>query len=855
MLRRLCLALGILTIAGCNCGTETPPGTVGEPCESIEDCGAGLECAQEVCGCPNATAACGEICCASGQICGADGVCATSCPGELPACGAVCCAVGESCQAGACTATCDTVNCNGTCCASGEQCLDSTTCCAPENQCNGACCGAGQLCEAGQCRMDCGNGNPGCGAQDVCCGAAEICYLGQCLVPGDACTPGMACATQPEMRPCPDGQICEPSLMLCVPQDVNEACVYMPPAGVFEPVPLFTWGQRRARMCMNDDECQTAEVCQAGLCEVTWPHVTPASDDMPQHYQSSSIPMVTDLDGDCVPEIIFNTYADSAYTRDGVLRAIRGDTGAKLWTVSDPAYRTDASANPAIGDVDGDGQPEVFVTGPGKNVLRFASDGTPVWISDAFTGPEGSASVALANLDAEGDAEIILGAAVFDSAGQLLFEGTAGRGHAGQGPISCIADLNDDGRPELVAGNTVYGFTGAVSNGDFAGAELARAGVPDGYCGIADMDTDGSPEVVLVTGGQVYVLNGQTMTQLAAFTIPGGGNGGAPNIADFDGDGRPDIGTAGATNYVVLAYRGPDQLELLWRAPTEDDSSSRTGSSVFDFDGDGRAEVIYNDEEFVRIYPGVEPACLQMPVGAACDGVMNDDEILFRDLNSSRTRTEYPVIADVDGDFKAEIVFATSNEANFLDPQFVGDAGIEVWADRLDNWVSTRPVWNQHSYHITNSGPRAQVPQSEAPSWSTPTGAPYNSYRRNAQGDRATFCAPDLVVREVSQDSAGCPAMVLRVTLVNQGCLGVGAGLQVAVYSAAGDLLATSQTTAALGPGSAQVIEISVPRTGTWMQQVRVTVDDDGMGQGALNECEERNNASDLLDVGCRFDF
>ncbi len=695
----------------------------------------------------------------------------------------------------------------------------------------------------------------GCGASQTCCGMSEICYLGQCLVPGDPCIPGQACATRPEERPCPQGQICEPSLMLCVPQDVNESCTYVPPAGVFDPVPLFTWGQRRARACANDSDCQKAEVCTAGNCEITWPHISPAPDDMPDHYQSSSIPMVADLNADCVPEIIFNTYADSRFTSDGVLRAIRGDDGSKVWTVSDPAYRTDATANPAIGDVDGDGQPEVFVTGPGKNVLCINGDGTPRWISDAFTGPEGSASVALANLDGEGPAEIVLGAAVFDSEGNLLFEGSAGAGAAGQGPISCIADLDGDLRPEIIAGNTVYETTGTVAGANFAGAVRVSATAPDGYCGIADLDGDEAPEVVLVTQGRVYVLQGQTMAILASLAIPGGGNGGAPNIADFDGDGTPDIGTAGANNYVVLRYAGPDQLSVLWRAPTEDDSSSRTGSSVFDFDGNGRAEVIYNDEEFVRIYPGVEPDCLLSPVGPGCDGVMNDDEILFRDLNSSRTRTEYPVIADVDGDFKAEIVFATSNEASFLDPNFRGDAGIEVWADRLDNWVSTRPVWNQHTYHITNTNPQAAIPNPESDSWTTPAGAPFNSYRRNAQGDLETFCAPDLVVREVAQDTSSCPELVLNVTIVNQGCLGVGPGVQVSIYDANGGLVAQVSIAEAIGPGTAVVVQARATRGETFSEEIRAAVDDDGTGGGALNECQEDNNRSDLVLVECKFDF
>ena len=51
-------------------------------------------------------------------------------------------------------------------------------------------------------------------------------------------------------------------------------------------------------------------------------------------------------------------------------------------------------------------------------------------------------------------------------------------------------------------------------------------------------------------------------------------------------------------------------------------------------------------------------------------------------------------------DFKANIVFATNNDSM---ASLVTDAGIEVFKDSIDNWVSTRPVWNQHAYHITNT--------------------------------------------------------------------------------------------------------------------------------------------------------
>ena len=105
-----------------------------------------------------------------------------------------------------------------------------------------------------------------------------------------------------------------------------------------------------------------------------------------------------------------------------------------------------------------------------------------------------------------------------------------------------------------------------------------------------------------------------------------GGAGGPPNIADFDGDGVPDIGTAGGNNYVVVQYDGV-QLTQLWQADTKDGSSQRTGSSVFDFDGDGRSEVIYGDEWYLRIYPGVEPDCTLEPPGPGCDGETSEAEM------------------------------------------------------------------------------------------------------------------------------------------------------------------------------------------------------------------------------------
>jgi len=717
---------------------------------------------------------------------------------------------------------------------------DTGAVCEADDLCGGKCCDAGELCENGQCVPDCG-GPPPCGVAKQCCAEGDLCYLGECVTPGGACDE-QVCATKPDLNTCGEGFLCDPSLKLCLPSKADLGCQYMPPLNVFKPVPLFTWGKRKVFACAKDADCQVAEVCTDKVCTPTWKHWTPAADDMPNHFQSSSIPLVVDLDDNCVPDIVFNTYTGTTITANGVLRAIRGDTGEKLWTVTDPAYRTNSTSNPAVGDIDEDGKPEILSVGEGKYLVAIKSDGTPLWKSDNFTGGTGSGSLAIANMDNEGPPEIVHGAAVYDNLGKKKWEGAAGIGINGQGPISCIADLDGDGRPELIGGRTAYKTSGVIAANSFSGQVLwTAAAVSDAFCGVADFNGDGKPEVVLVATGNVYVVNGQTGATLASAAIPQAGRGGPPNIADFNGDGIADIGVAGSARYAVYLFDPKaNALSILWTAVTEDDSSQVTGSSVFDFDGDGRYEVVYNDEAYIRIYPGVEPDCALVPPGPGCNKNMTEAEVLFRDRNSSRTRTEYPVIADVNGDFKANIVFSTNNDSA---ASLVTDAGIEVFKDSLDNWVSTRPVWNQHTYHITNVGLLGDIPVNEQDNWTTPVGDPYNSYRNNVQG-ASDFCAPDLLPYDLNFDAAVCAdKLELSVYVANQGCLGVGPGVNVSFYEEKLGLLGTVQTQGPLVAGGAELVKLTVPGKFDSVT-VWAAVDDDGMGNGKLNECVEDNNSA-----------
>ena len=121
--------------------------------------------------------------------------------------------------------------------------------------------------------------------------------------------------------------------------------------------------------------------------------------------------------------------------------------------------------------------------------------------------------------------------------------------------------------------------------------------------------------------------------------------GGPPTIADFDGDGLPEVAAAGGYGYVI--FNGEDGSPL-WFMDTIDRSSRCTGSSVFDFEGDGAAEAVYADECFLRIYEGAT------------------GRVIFSAARSSGTTYENPVIVDVDGDYRTEIVSAVNDYAGTL---------------------------------------------------------------------------------------------------------------------------------------------------------------------------------------------
>jgi hypothetical protein len=423
-----------------------------------------------------------------------------------------------------------------------------------------------------------------------------------------------------------------------------------------------------------------------------------------------STPMVGDLDRDGIPEIVFSSFtrdpvlagAPSGYNGRGVLRVIRGDNGAIKGSVLDATWAPNGVTSPLLIDLDGDGYGEiVYVDTAETSVIALNHDLSPRW---KFTRPGTVYGVgyacmggpAAADLDGDGRSEIIAGRLVLrenpSRQPEMVFEG--GDGAA----CTSFAKNFDPARPntmQVLMGDGLYAADG-TKLWTFAPAQKS------GLLAASDIDpANPGLEIVTVRQSMVSLVRASDGVVLWERSVPQSqlcqgangpypGSGGPPTIADVDGDGALDIGVATGRFYTVFKKNG----DYLWYKETRDCSSSITGSSLFDFNGDGRNEVLYADELFARIYDG------------------QTGNTLFELPNPSGTLLENPIVADADGDGTSELILATNN---YMGASFYNDAGpraaevmnvppgIRVYQARSQSrWVPTRKVWNQYSYFVDN---------------------------------------------------------------------------------------------------------------------------------------------------------
>ena len=723
--------------------------------------------------------------------------------------------------------------------------------CSTDAECTDGICNNGTCCELDSV---CGDG---------CCPTGDVCLFDACVTPGDECV------TEED---CPDKHYCEPALGESTPPIGN--CTQPLVTGKCVPLPPKCSEEPTNPDCIEDCEYHPPVGELSAVTKWQWGYA-PAPAAFPEQADVWSTPAVGRIfDANCdgkvdladPPNVVFVSgnanggfCQGQAVCNKGVLRLLDGNSGEELWSLdkAEPSSVGFAAVSVAIGDVDNDQEVDIVaLTGEGRvvvldrngQVTHTSADSVDDSVANTFGWGGG---IALGDMDNDGWTEIAFGNNVFTMTGgtlSLRFKGTAGSGGGVHVRTTHFADLDNDQALELIAGNTAYRADGSQL--------WMNAAVGDGKTATGDFDLDGLPEVVLVGQAGLYILDGATgQVELGPHVIPGIGQGGPPTVADFDGDGAPEVGIAKANLYSVLKPNyGNSTVTTLWSTQNHDNSSSVTGSSVFDFQGDGKAEVVYMDECFLWVY----------------DGTTGD--VVFTANSQSFTGTEAPVVADVDGDGHAEILMV-HNGANpwgiWHCAHHDGSDGYPAWSlpaagayrgvtllgDVANAWVGTRTLWNQHAYSVSNiCDPRdtacsgnvyyGQIPAQQEKNWQQPW---LNNFRQNVQ-DTGLFDAPDPVV---DLDVACSSPVDMTVYVRNLGFSTLPPGVEAAVFKQSGEQLGSVFTTKVLLAGQTEQLAFSVPMAEADANDVfyaELVVDPD---QPIFRECRPENNRSAEVSADC----
>jgi hypothetical protein len=245
-----------------------------------------------------------------------------------------------------------------------------------------------------------------------------------------------------------------------------------------------------------------------------------------------------------------------------------------------------------------------------------------------------------------------------------------------------VADVNRDGKPDIVAVNESPAKVSVfLGNGDgtFQAAATYDSGSESISVAIADVNGDGNPDLIVANlisgsgpeGGSVSVLlgNGDGSFQKPVAYDSGGFEAISVVVADFNGDGKPDIAVANQcaqdqvpfcnnSNVGVLLGNGDGTFQAAVTYVPSPNSLFAISLAVADINGDGKPDIVV-------LYSGCDAHSCSG--GGAFMLIGNGDgtfQAPGQDYASGGIQASSLAVADVNADGKLDLLIANYQSAS-----------------------------------------------------------------------------------------------------------------------------------------------------------------------------------------------